>query len=75
MTRDDALHALVSSGLSPADSKQFLKAAYALGILKMEEPQTPDMRAGAIFNAYVSGEEAASILLEMHAAGLKIVEA
>ena len=74
MIRDDALHTLVSSGLSPADSKQFLKAVYALGIL--EEPKTVgeltrDAFCGTKWNPDIAGELPGMLAR----VGLKIVKA
>lgn len=52
----------------------FVKLAVALGLLKLDEPKSAEMRAGEIINAYVDGSETAAILMELSDADLRIVE-
>jgi hypothetical protein len=76
MTRQEAIKTLEKAqaetkGASWAERN--IDMMVSLGILKLDEPINPEMRAGEIIAAYVTGEDTAAILMELHDAGLVVV--
>ncbi len=77
MTRDEAMEILraeTRNGCTESLMRDFIEMSEALGMLKLDEPINPEMRAGEIINDHVGSATTADILMNLEMAGLKIVE-
>jgi hypothetical protein len=77
MTRDKAISIVKKSLFTPTDAMRLVDALADLGLLKLEEPPSPDdLAIKALMDTYhCSHPSAEQYVLAIKAAGLKIVEA